>query len=412
MYVVVDTNLFIQCKDLNDLPLKDLFGEDFTLWVPRAVQREIDKFKTESNSRRQKRARKAASVFREVINGNNVGINIELSQIRLDVIPDGLDRQAQDDMIVAEAFYLRSQGKPVRVCTNDTGMILTARALSIEFFEVPEEWLLPPESSPKDKKIAELENRVSLLEKKYPEIIIELEANTIVPNIWHYNQLTHDELGTLVSSFQQRRPQFYLDKEDNRSAIRGVFNLLAEKMNNRNRIIGMSLDLKNTGGSYAENVVIEFEAFGNLYFVSQSRLNKSDSLYIPEPPKSPIDSRPLYAAPFIPSINPPFYRDKNEFYYKETIGHGQVKFYSLECDEFRHLVEATNFEVVTFLDGDNLADNYSFKVRATAKNLPKPVETHIQIRPTKILGDTLKAGLFLIENPRTDINTKIEIPKE
>jgi predicted ribonuclease YlaK len=64
----VDTNFFLQCRDPRQLPWADVAdGNDVVVLIPRTVQKEVDQKKQGGNSRRAKRARKASSLFREVL---------------------------------------------------------------------------------------------------------------------------------------------------------------------------------------------------------------------------------------------------------------------------------------------------------------------------------------------------------
>jgi len=61
--IFLDTNIFIQCREIEQLPWGELFEKEkhIILVIPRTVLEEIDRFKQEGNSRRAKRARKANS---------------------------------------------------------------------------------------------------------------------------------------------------------------------------------------------------------------------------------------------------------------------------------------------------------------------------------------------------------------
>ena len=69
---IVDTNLFLQFRDLQELPWGDLSDEeDILLLIPQQVIRELDKLKYDVNKRRSKRARQASSFIKK---GHRVGV--------------------------------------------------------------------------------------------------------------------------------------------------------------------------------------------------------------------------------------------------------------------------------------------------------------------------------------------------
>jgi rRNA-processing protein FCF1 len=69
LFLFLDTNVFIQCLSLEELPWNDLFPEksEIQLVVPRVVIAELDRLKNDVSARRSKRARYAASKFREML---------------------------------------------------------------------------------------------------------------------------------------------------------------------------------------------------------------------------------------------------------------------------------------------------------------------------------------------------------
>ena len=111
-----DTNVFIHCKALEEL--------DWSIWndvqiievvVTRAVQREIDALKGRGNDRRARRARKASSRFREILEGKcerelvrKSGPSVRLA-IRPELVPDPtvsppLRYDEPDDRLVGAAY--------------------------------------------------------------------------------------------------------------------------------------------------------------------------------------------------------------------------------------------------------------------------------------------------------------------
>lgn len=67
LYLFPDTNLFIQCKSLNELDWSEWANfSEIHLIVCRPVLREIDNQKNRGNGRVSRRARKAHSLFRDI----------------------------------------------------------------------------------------------------------------------------------------------------------------------------------------------------------------------------------------------------------------------------------------------------------------------------------------------------------
>ena len=141
MRLFLDTNCFLQLKELHSLPWVDIFDES-ELWilVPRTVQGEIDRLKQDGNGRRSRRARKASALLRETIRTADERLLIRESLPRVvlgfpPVVerpranPSTLDQTRADDQIVAEVLnYMQEHPlQQVAVLTNDSGLMLTAR---------------------------------------------------------------------------------------------------------------------------------------------------------------------------------------------------------------------------------------------------------------------------------------------
>src|SRR5260221_7173731 len=63
-----DTNIFLQCKALNELQWSDAIDADeIELLIGAPVQDEIDRLKNDGNQRRARRARDTNRLFRDVL---------------------------------------------------------------------------------------------------------------------------------------------------------------------------------------------------------------------------------------------------------------------------------------------------------------------------------------------------------
>ena len=158
----LDTNVFLQCRDLAELPWQEITGDEkLLLLVARPVQEEIDRLKQDGNSRRTKRARAANSLFRKILSSQNSKVTIrtalplvEIAFSPLASIQESgcklLDLTRADDRIIAEALHYRSENPAdnVAILTHDTQPMLTAKHCGLVYIPVPNNWLLPPRRPP------------------------------------------------------------------------------------------------------------------------------------------------------------------------------------------------------------------------------------------------------------------------
>ena len=168
-----DSNLFLQCKDIRNLPWHEISdGEDIEIIISRPVMEEIDRLKQDGNKRRAKRARKTNSFLRDIILSEEGKLEVKESKPSVILsfltpeskveMADRLDLSKSDDRIVNEALAFKSINKDVNVklLTHDTNPLLTAKNVGLDYIVIPDEWLLPPEPDKQDEIIKKLEEGV------------------------------------------------------------------------------------------------------------------------------------------------------------------------------------------------------------------------------------------------------------
>jgi hypothetical protein len=225
----VDTNLFLQCRDVSDLPWNEISdAQHVQLIVPRAVQNEIDKLKADGNKRRAKRARDTNSYFRKVILSDGEQLLVrDHSQMKITITfsshapasPEDLsevvlDSARPDDSILLEVISYRAlyPEHDVALLTHDTNPILTAKRLKIPFQLIPDDWLLAPEPDERDKELRLLKVRVGELENNSPKIeFIPSVGTASMPDkieaaIILCPPLSQDEIHTLVGEIKRAHP--------------------------------------------------------------------------------------------------------------------------------------------------------------------------------------------------------------
>lgn len=350
----VDTNMFLQCRDLKDLPWEQIAGSnDLLLLIPRVVLKQIDRLKHDGNSRRARRARIATSFTRQIVltEGSIVIIRSHDPKVTIsfpppytlrDIETNGLDLSNEDDLIIAEALAYKAENPcdEVAIITHDTNPILTAKRLGLAYIVIPDDWLVQPEPDPRDKRIAQLEQKVKELEGACPEITVEaFDANrktidSLILSIAKYNILGDSEIDRLLNIAKTKYPLVkdfpsaeteqkhderpatvsglyplgikqhyeapkeeeitkYIDKDYPAwlEELRNSFRELASKLENPGRQVDISVAISNHGTVPAENVVVEFQVLGNLLLKQPSDTDEERSaslITLPSPPKPPM----------------------------------------------------------------------------------------------------------------------------
>ena len=179
-YVLPDTNLFLQARALKELPWNELaHNRDIIILVPRTVQKELSRLKSDGNSRRARRARTATTLLLKAAQATKHTTTIRERDPRVTlrlpiptkpcVLPDDLDLTNPDDQIIAEAltFHAQNPNNEAVILTGDTDQIVNATHHHIPYRTIPEHWLLPPEPDERDKRISELEREIRALRGRH-----------------------------------------------------------------------------------------------------------------------------------------------------------------------------------------------------------------------------------------------------
>ena len=188
LYLFPDTNVFIQCKPLEQLDWSEWqHYSEVRLLVSRPVQREIDDQKNRGNSRVANRARITYQLFRRIVDGRQeyelirsstpvVKLYLEGPSRPSPELEDTLDYSKSDDQIVGclHKFRQDNQGADARLLTYDGGPMMTAKSLGIPYVAVKDDWLLTPENNEIERENARLKERIAQLERTEPQFSIEL----------------------------------------------------------------------------------------------------------------------------------------------------------------------------------------------------------------------------------------------
>ena len=244
LYLFPDTNLFIQCRSIVELPWSDLGDfDEIRLVVCRPVLREIDNQKNRGNDRVGQRARATYKIFRNIIASSldyqvvNEGKPIVKIFLQAALLPSPelqyrLDYNKPDDEIIGclHRFQDDNPGKDIRLLTHDGGPMMAAKSVGVSFVPIDDDWVLAPENSQKEREIARLRDRVAQLEKVEPQIQLscvdergeKLESLKVDHVV--YSRLTEDDVATLLGLLRDRFPpaEDFGSRERKVRRVRGV----------------------------------------------------------------------------------------------------------------------------------------------------------------------------------------------
>ena len=224
VYYFVDSNLFFQCLPLEQLDWAQWKNYDeVRLIVSNPVLREIDFRKNKGNNRVGGRARAASAMFRTMLNDAHKVIQARNPRVILFIQPqhtystdleERLNYRERDDQLVGTAWtYSRDhQDLDVRLLTHDTTPLYTARGLGLKADQIPDSWLLPPESTQTEKELASLKAKYVRQKKMEPSISIRClgQANSEIESFdvsytW-FEPLTDQQVHELMRRLEDRFP--------------------------------------------------------------------------------------------------------------------------------------------------------------------------------------------------------------
>ena len=227
IYVFVDTNLLLQCRPLQDLNWSDLFAPDekreVRLIVSQPVLREIDNRKNKGNDRAGKRARKVAAMLRAMLGDDYRQVRKSAPRVKLTVEPrhqptnrleNFFNYAERDDQLMGTAyeFQRRNPKAEVRLLTHDTILAFMADDLNFATDIIPDDWLLQPENTERDKELEAVKKENLRLKASEPSLAtkaVDCDGNEIsryeASYDW-FDPLTDDEINRLLGKIKQRFP--------------------------------------------------------------------------------------------------------------------------------------------------------------------------------------------------------------
>jgi len=219
LYVFPDTNVFVQCKQLEALDWTQLGQYDkIILIVTRPVITEVDNQKS-GPGRLAKRARNASALFRRfLLEGGDIEVLTQGSNPNLvlmlgqhfepsEELNSVLNYNHADDNIVGIAHsYQQNHNHDVVLLSHDTGPLLMSKRVGVPFRPVPDDWLLTAEHDEEQKRIRELEADLTRIKNSEPQCNITFNDIPWKFTRINYIALNSAQLSDLMEILKSRNP--------------------------------------------------------------------------------------------------------------------------------------------------------------------------------------------------------------
>ena len=443
-FLFVDSNLFLQCRPLQDLDWECLIGrEDLTLFVPSAVLTELDKHKSDGNNRRAQRARRALQFLNSILEapGDTVIVRTTPVKVIAQFAPEvsGDASTSNDDSILFEvAEMTRTHGtQSVGLVTHDTNLKVKAKRKGLRFFPVPEHWLLAPEPDERDKRVRQLEEEIALLKKQTPIIEITLDGNQeielVIPS---YERLTPGTVDRLMEAMTAKfliKTDFSLTSSERllsaggvgmfplhppadweiakyqneeypkwERSLRGRLERLHSSLRLRDVTADIQLLIANNGTVPGAHVHITIKVSEGFLTVDpehhdkllEKLLTRPRAPRPPQPRQNSLDGFGNLHA--LSGFNPPFLpkipiRHKRDEFYRKAGKHVDTE-WVWECENMRHGGPPEEFPFRLGINAQSQPSGGLMVVEVSAENLPKAAVNQFRIKISNVPADTERAA--------------------
>ncbi|HEX8416299.1 MAG TPA: PIN domain-containing protein, partial [Methylobacterium sp.] len=180
--IFVDTNAFLQLRDLADLPWRELLpgADHVAIMVARPVVEELDGFKTSTRTRLRDRSRRALALIDEAAeaDGRTKVLKERPVRVTLTIAPrrrpdwsgyPELDVASRDDRLVVAAAGF---GAGAELLSHDSGPRLSAKEIGLKAHAPPSSWLLPEPQSDESRRLAQAERDLKAALDRRPAVRI------------------------------------------------------------------------------------------------------------------------------------------------------------------------------------------------------------------------------------------------
>jgi len=448
-YYFLDTNFFIQCKDIKEIRWADIIQEnEFTLMISHAVIMEIDKLKYGPDNKRSRRAKKVNKLLGELILNERIIYNVNGVKVNVCIAPELSQNFSEesvnnDTKIIKDALYFKSSNgeNGVYMLTYDNIAILSSRKHGPPHVKIPEEWLLPPGKSVEQKEIDNLKKQLASLIALGPDVKVSFLNDKSEPQdvmrvfICEYDAISDDKMEGILRSFKKMCPltidfseekdgrlstlgstvlgsryippsQSEIDKYQNEdypkyfSSLRKFFKKMPSYREDISRHLALKIFIKNTGGAPAENVIVSVSANNGILLCRKKEMLKEKMPIPPVVPKGKIVNS-LFVDPLaelhrasylndpvkLVNFNYPAPRERHEFYWDTGKKEGYRPSMRANCEEFRHKIDDKVLSFMVYVPKDYIHDRGILHCTVSSKNAPMIVEKKIIVHVVRERGD-------------------------
>lgn len=425
----LDTNFFLQVRAAELLPWEELTNAArVELYLLDEVMGELDRHKSNGNSRAARRARGVFEKLDPLIDGEIDELVVRESGPQIAwllapffdlerVKPASLDLSSADGRIVEQAFALQQVCGSVVFLTHDRLPRRMARSIGLPCEKIPESWLLAAETDERDKELAKLKDELKAWSSRSPQVEVQLlrddkPVERISGSISRYRPLTDELLDDAAEIIETRFPEesvgvpgqvtvtrqsdllvYQQARREWRNSVRERIERLPAGLNFDQGLFELTLAVSNVGGAPADGLTLEVLVEGPMMLVNAKLKEK----WFPPgvrftPPKPPVLERSSGIANFRKHMLPEI-ADRHTFFHPQLAPRDPQSFYweyaedailckSAEgsCVDFRHQVREVKLPIILCLPQEESEPKGCLLIRWSARNMPRSLERKFPIK--------------------------------
>jgi len=209
-YVFVDTNTFLHFLPLDQIKWIDLTREPGTVIViADVVIRELDRIKDRHTDLKiKKRAAESLKRIRKWYAEKKISDEVTFQffqkPLTLDFLSHDLEKESQDDRLIASAIQFKQEKNDVFLLTADTGLFLKCSARNIDVLELDDKYRLPQEPDTEEK----LRNELLTLKNLIPKISLSFHPKDEVKTVTIHPEVVLSEVSRQlqISKIKEKYP--------------------------------------------------------------------------------------------------------------------------------------------------------------------------------------------------------------
>jgi predicted ribonuclease YlaK len=179
--IYLDTNIFLHFRSFEEIGWAEIVNStELQILIAPTVISELDKHKSNSNSKISKRAKSALKKIESTLDSEQIGelrVVVISTEPKADTFQDNnLEKDVADDRILASILENQEKEESILI-TNDTGPLIKARRLGILAKKIPQEYELKLENDPIQKENEKLRKELSAFKNLIPKLDLKFTNN-------------------------------------------------------------------------------------------------------------------------------------------------------------------------------------------------------------------------------------------